>query len=700
MADNYSILVAIHALNYQGKEILGENWDNLFRDLKKALHEKGIVDQAGSDELLLVGFELPFTAFTSVLENLARLKIQYEWQESLGPLPLQIVFHLEKPGDLPTPLRDVKASLWDLLRYEEPYVSRALKLQWEQLKLVEKMPAHQFEDVGMGLYLLKLADLGAVRSIKLFPPRTLPLSGKLPPCFYCGMTTHRPADCPSKMLTMATQGIPHVGYLPVETIGDLFAKAFASQIKLDNILETGLTSFQIRQQLLLQVYVAYFDLNRIFQPRFLWNNAFSGYSKWKDLLKPETVTVDSHSLHLALDCLRVGQYGQAEELFVDESRRPKGRQFHATIGRAFIALELERESDMGHFLESAAALAGPEKEKIYISLLLARFYGLQDNSWKAEHTLDNVIAVDSDCADALYLQVQLMARDGIDEKGIRQLRRLVGDHKELFIAALMDPQLAAIAGPVEEVLLNRLEVQRQEAEGKIRQVREMVQDVATWFASDDETLTPTLADLAGLEQQFERGSYYDNLEVAGKAQGMLEFCYRLQEKKLDELHDAIKKASKSWEIHRNYWKPYPYKSFFKEFHEILVAGKETLDKVGVTAEKNMYGGLYRQSVEMLDGLDEGLLALNVLAKKMAWLKIFFDGLKLFGRKLVATEIALLVIGAVVVPIVAFWLAGTKAAGIIELVRNPWVQKQALIVVTVLVAPFIALIRTLWALMES
>ena len=700
MAENYSILIAIRALNYQGKNILGENWDNFFPDLKKSLLDKAIVDQASSDDLLLFVFDEPFVAFTSVFESLSRLKIEYGWQESLGPVPLQIVFHLEKPGDLPCPMRDVNASLWDLLPHEVPYVSRALKLQWDQFKLGEKMPVHEFEDAGMGLYLLKISDLGAVRLNNIFPHRNLPLSGSFSPCFYCGMTTHKPAQCPSKMLTMATQGIPHVGYLPIEKISEMFANAFADQAKLNNLLEAGLTSFQIRQQQMLQVYVAYFDMTRIFQPRFLLNIAFSSYSKWSDLLKPETVTVDSHSLHLALDCLRVGQYGQAEELFVDESRRPKGRQFGATIGRAFVALELARESDMGHFLESAAALAGSDKEKIYIALLQARFYGLQDDSWKAGHALDNIISIDADCQNALYMQVQFMARDGINENGLRQLRLLVGEEKELFISALMDSQFVSAAGPIEGMLANRLEVQRQEAEEKFIQTRDTVLDVSTWFEEDDETLTPTLADLDSVGEQFERGSYYDNLDVVSKASTMLHFCYRLQEKKLDELHDAIKQTTNSWKVNRNYWRSYPYKSFFKEFHEILLSSKETLEKVEIIVKKNMYGQLYQDSVAMLAKLDEGFDVLNLLSKKMGWVKIFFDGGRIFGRKLVATEITLLVIGAVLVPVIAFWLTGTEAGLIVELVRNPLIQKQVLIIVTVLVAPFLALIRTLLTMMES
>lgn len=700
MPKNQTILVAIHSLVYQGQNLLGDAWEKFFADLRQALQEHGLEDAKSSDTLLLFNFEQAQTAFTAIFESLSRLKLAYEWTEALGQVPIQLVFHLEKPEDLPSPLRDVTSNLWQALDKETPYVSRALKLQWDQLALAEKLPPHSFEDAQMGMYLLKFSDPDRIRTEKIFPHRALPLSGKGRPCFYCGMNTHKPANCPSKMLTMATQAIQYIGYQPIATLSDLFGKVMANQDKLNNTLAAGLTAAQIRQKPLLQVYVAYFDMMRTYQPRFLWNIAFTTYSNWDELGKPDTVTVDSHSLHMALDCLRVGQYSQAEELFVDESRRPKGRAFYATIGRAFVALELERESDMGHFLESAAAIANSQKEQIYISLLLSRYYDLQDNDWKSEHSLDNVFTVRRDCDEASFRQVQLMAKSGIGDKGIRQLRSLVVDQKELFIMALMDPQLLPIVGPVEDLLATRLETQRQDAEENMKQARGQCHGLTSWFAeADADVIAPILTDLENLEKQFNRGSYYDNLDVAKKARILVNNCYRLQESKLDELHDKIAKAATTWEGFRRFWQTYTYQSFFKDFHDTLQAGKDILDEAEAMAEKNMHGQLYQNVLEMLAKVEEGFKLLKPLSIRMGWVKIFLDGAKLFCRRLIVTEVALLCLGMALVPIIAFWLAGTEAAGIIEMVRNPWVQKQVLLVVTLLVAPLLALIQTLWRLME-
>jgi len=135
----------------------------------------------------------------------------------------------------------------------------------------------------------------------------------MPPCFYCGMQNHRPGQCPSKLLSMEHNGLDSVGYLSFEQIRKAYEKAFSNPAAMVAVVAAGVDPQQIRKNPGLMAFVGFFDINRVYQIRFLWNLAFSRYSKWQSAFKAQPVQADNKNLQLGLDCLRVGKYGQAEE---------------------------------------------------------------------------------------------------------------------------------------------------------------------------------------------------------------------------------------------------------------------------------------------------------------------------------------------------------------------------------------------------
>ncbi len=701
MVEDDTILIAVHSLTYQGKQALGDEWLSFFYALRSCLGQYGVEDEGGdADDLLLFNFKHPFSALKAFYECLAKAKHEFGWQRDAGPVPIQVILHLEKEGDLPPALRDTSSSLWDLLQQETVYISRSLKMQWETLMADKKLPPHRFESDETGLFQVMFPKNSFGRIEKLFPSRNLPRQGTHKECFYCGMTSHKPANCPSKLLSVETKALAEAGYLPIAQLNALFKEAFAHQEKLVNALSTGVTGSQLRKDLTLLAYIAYFDICRVYQLRFLRNIAFSVFPHWDDIRTEANMAVDSQNLHLGLDCLRVGQYAQAEELFVDESRRPKGKSFHATVARAFLALEMERESDMGHYLESAGSIANSESERIYIALLLSRFYDLKENAWKAEHALDNVFSFNRDCTEARYRHVQLFVKSGFWEKAMQQLRALVVKEREMYMFALLDPALLSVQGPVDEMLAVQLGAQKSDAEENLHKAKVQVDELHAWFEAEDEQLHTYINDFNALVKKFERGSYFDTLDVAERSKGLVLGCYRVQETKLSELGVRIEGEISVWEKYNTYWRTYPYQPLFKDFSATLQGVKKKLAEVRALAEKNQGGQIYRKALAMVDALSGELAALKPVLFRMNWVRIVLDGLRIFARKLVITEAVLLFLLLILFPVLSIFLADSGASGFAELLRDPLLKKQVLFVVTVLVAPFAALAQTLWRILET
>ncbi len=700
MTDPDSILVTLHSDTQLGEQLVGDRWLGFFYTLRSALQQDAVAELEGNDELLLFQFHHLATAINSLFKRLEAVKRECRWEPGLGPAPIQLILHYGLTENLPQPLRDPASKLWALLPHESIYITRSLRKQWDSLAEGAELAAHHIGDEELGLFPLKFPGHTLATREPIFPSRHLTRSGEQKKCFYCGMTNHTPANCPSKLLTMQTQGLPLVGYQPLPRLNELFDEAFTHEDLLQTTLSPGLATTQLRRDPVLQAYVAFFDLCKVYQPRFLWNIAFSAHSRWQDLGRAETISVDSQSFYLGLDCLRVGQYAQAEDLFVDESRRPKGKQFHATIARAFLALELGRDHDMGHYLESALRMTTSDKDRIYIALLLARYYSLLDNNWKAEHALDSVFTINRECQEALYAQAQFAVRNGFGDRALSQLRALIIGQKELFIQALMDPELIPIEGPLEEMLASRHEIQQQEAEEQFAKARIIVQELQSWLAEEEPEMKHLLGDFAMLEKQYEQQSYYDLLDVAEKARFLLRACYRVQEAKIDALKQRHEKTMQRWEGYRAFWNSYTYRSLFSEFLTILAAIKATLVTAQESAEKKMHGTLYREIIEKLDAAEAQLETLKQMTTRMTWARTLLDSLKLFARKLMITELSLIGFSALLLPGAILLLGDPVESGLASLLRDPWFQKQTIQFITLLVAPILALIQTLWAIVET
>ncbi len=699
------LLLAIRPDYAEGHRLLAERWPGFVETLRAGLRQQSREEAASREELLLFRYPDPVTALNSWLTSLRNLKEQAGWESPFTPAPFRIILHLvgdDDPGEptLPPPLNEPDSGAWNDLQPEIPHLTTALRQSWRELVDPGKFISHRLEEEKSGLSPLIIDPSGQPGRPPLFPHRHLPLAGKLPPCFYCGFTNHEPAACPAKMLTLQIQGLPTVGYLPLDQLSELFQQAMTRQGELNSHLLAGITSGQLRKDLLLQVYVSYFDLNKVFQPRFLPGIAFTTHSRWDQLGETETIHAENSTLFLGLDCLRVGQYHQADELFITESRRPKGKAIYALIGRALVALEQKRHHDMGHHLENALKMALSDRDRIYISLLLSRHYRLQGDLWKAAEALDNIISFDRECHEALYRQLQLAVAGGFINQALGQIRSLVLADPPIFMRILMDPELIPIQDGVEDLLRTRLVNQAQEAEENLAQARVSCLEMEHWLEEEEEELKALRGDLAIIEQQESQKSYFDLIDIAKKSRLLRNSCHRLQEARLDLLHERLEKSGQRLAGFRKLWRDYPYQSFFPAFRESLDRLGKVLGKADSEGLKNMHGALYRTLLNSLDECDRDFNTLQETTVRMIWLRTLFNGGKQFIRSLLVVEMVLISLTVLLLLTLIFLAdASPTASGLTQLVREPGIQKRLLLLVTLILAPIIALTRTLWRMLE-
>ena len=694
MAKEYPILLAIHNLPFMGERFLPGRWENFIHDFRLLLRGSGIESPDSRPELLLFNYEHPHTAITAFFEGFDQIRKEYGWERAQGTLPLQIVVHLEKKGEVPPPFRVASGRIWEGVQHETIYVSRALKLQWERLVPGNQLPPHQFGAEESGLFPLRFAEQVGFKRERLFPHRRLITKSGQRECFYCGMGIHKAGNCPSRLLATENRAVQDAGYLSFPELAAHFRTAMVNIKKLEEILAPGVDSAELRKNKPLQVFVAYFDLFLVYQPRYLRRIAFSVHPIWDGTGQSERIKVDSRNLQLGLDCLRVGQYNQAYELLMAENQLMGGKQFYAAVGLAFIALERDRLDEMGHYLQLAAGMAGCEKEKIYASLLLSRYLDLVGHPWKAEHAIQSILNLYVDCSEALYRKVQLLVRDGQGAKALKIIAKLIDADRLYFMAALMDPVLLPVQGLVEDVLVAHVQHAGELATEALTKANADYEALKKWFDGEDPDLQENLRALDQLEDQYARNAYYDFLDVTSRARALSQAAPRLQEAKLDELNERVDAAVLQWDRYNVIWEQYPYKPLSRHFQEVLCRGRRRLVEARSVAGESLAKAISRLETALVD-----VKALPPLAERMQRLRIALDTLRVFGKKLVATEIMLCALLFLLYPLLAVLLADQLGDTLVQLLRSRAFQRNLLFVTTLILAPIIAFTQTVRAIAD-
>ncbi len=694
MAEIHPILLSIHTLPHQGRRLLEGKWLFFVDALRNQLLKLGKEMEGSNEDLMLFSYTHPAEPIISLPQILASIKKEFRWDpNSLGSLPIQIVIHFDKKDDHSTTLRDLSSNLWDFLRQETIYITRPLKLRWQELMQNRELPSHTMESEGMGLYKITFANTDK-KQAPLFPYRELAILGKQKECFYCGMTTHLPGNCPSKLLTMDMQGSSEVGYLPFVELGEIYKEVLAKQDKITTALASGIKPSHIRKKPALLVFVTYFDLFKLYQLRFLHKLAFGSYRKWDDIHNRTTKSFDNRNLHLGFDCLRVGQYEQAEKLFSDELTKREGKHFFATVGLAFWALEQKRDNDLQTNLQRAVNLASEEVEKIYINLLLARHSILTGDKWKAEQALDAAFNLKQDCEEARYAKVQFHIRTGQGDQTFQELRTLAGIDKEYFITMLMDPTLLPVQTLVEDMLSSRLHILNQDAIDNLNKARAGCDELRYWLTEDTPELQENTQALLSLEKQYERKSYYDLLDVVQHSQSIYYACHQIRDKKLEEVSKRLSKIESQLQGHKHFWKRYPYQSFFGDF----TASLEKISDLALLTQKlinRRTGETYQAAIKELDKIEPELAALKKVIQRMVWIKLLLDGLRIFVKNILITETLLITLALISFVTISSITSGNPDSNLARIISNLWFQRQATFITTVLFAPFIALMMTIW-----
>lgn len=679
----------------QGAQILGNRWLPFIEQLREELNRHGVELKASNDTRLVFSITGYYTPFSVLFAALEKSKQAYNWPEAGGPTPIQFIFEYLPDDTLFNESLLPEDAVWDALQHETAYLGATLQKQWPQFATQKKVPPHQLSPKTDGLVKITFASHDTGKQEPLLAYRALPVSKKGKECFYCGMASHHPAQCPSKMLGMDSWGLGEVGYLNFDELNHLYKKVFPEKPAIVARLTSGIKTVQLRKDKELLVFVAFFDLSVIFQLRFLWNYAFSSYSKWTTIYQSDKVKIDNRNLHLGLDCLRVGQYDQAEELLLNEAKRHDGNKFAANIGLALLSLELDRNSDVGRYLETARNNTKTTAEIIYANLILSRHFEMIKDFWSAKEAVTNALKADYDCLDVQYRRVQLSIRENsMNDREFKQLRSLILGQKDIFIRSLLDPALISVQGLLDEALAKQYTTISFDATHNMEEAASEVKKLAIWLDTSDKRKAENKQTIETLHSQLGEKSYFHQLDVSEKSNGLFFTCRRLRKDQADQLTAELTRYHKQLESYRKFWKSFPYKNFNKNFYPTVIHALSDCRESSKLLKETTTSAI-KEAISLSHKVKRGFQETKKEYGKLLLIRTVMNGLKIFAKKLLICEGAGLLILFLAFPAISASLSDMPSMEwLVRLAADSATQKKSIFIMTLFIAPFLALAWTL------
>lgn len=310
------------------------------------------------------------------------------------------------------------------------------------------------------------------------------LLGKNAPCFYCGQTSHGPADCPSKELEPLETGIwTEVAKLDFQTMmeatGDIEVKLAESGSAEDRkkYLANAIREKDAQGVMLKAVY----DIAWPFQSRsisFFWRLRNKDIGKAAKDLAP----LDNHPIWEALEDLSEKEPNEFDkELQTLSVRFPQ--DFRIMSLRGFSAMEQGALEKAEAFWKEAEMYSAHPAIKGWHILLQARALEVGGKPTHALMLYEQASRFFFVWQEMTYRILVCRVKCGFSEAALAALVPLIDKNGHYFNRALIDPELERGYIQAQTCLFGLWSAMEQRARDEVASLKRMRDELSTWFAS-------------------------------------------------------------------------------------------------------------------------------------------------------------------------------------------------------------------------
>ena len=295
----------------------------------------------------------------------------------------------------------------------------------------------------------KLSDLFQVRfasgkggrrhgRLNIFLPASL-VSGGESPCFYCGLRSHLPRKCPTRLLQPGNIQVSEMARFARIDLDALPAVMTALEKQLAPGVLKGLTALVTEKDNQALTVQAMFEVNMVCQLRMMSMVWRARGKEWPRGIEDQRPQVDEN-LKDALDSMRAGNQDRAMEK-LDQYVLKSAKNYQPRVLLGFMALERDELKRAAGFWEEAEALAYTGLQRSYIQVLQGRLREVTGDFPEAIRLYSRAVHESPGLTRARYRQAVCLIKSGYLNEAQALIRDLIRDDPDYFSVVLLDPEM-------------------------------------------------------------------------------------------------------------------------------------------------------------------------------------------------------------------------------------------------------------------
>jgi len=515
------------------------------------------------------------------------------------------------------------------------------------------------------------------------------MTGTNPPCFYCGLSSHQPRDCPTRALTERNPAVwsdlGMVDLAKLEQAGIALNKDMAGA---EPATLTRIIDGQDIQGLILRGLFEQSFAGQLRSLSLIWRSKGKDLPDGFDNLVPYD---EGEFLWSALDMLRKRD-DEGFERELTQGLAKHGRGFQPRSIQGFLAMEQGDWSRSAYFWQEAARSAFTPLQRGWLAYLEGRSLEVQGEYQKAMGFYQQARSECPRWIEPQYRYGVCMVKMGFTGQGLHHFLELLRSDANIFNRLLLDPEvergrvsiLAALWKPWSEALVAR--------DDKATHLAALPAYLKSWFKEDHPFLKKALDEAKVLDELAKINNYVCFHQLVQAYDKMQKDLQQTVEKgivaidhRLKAIHEELKNIH-----HEAAW--FPFGKLLREFNKDFNSCASKLNWMRTSSLQ--VAANFRKSQDYIEEIDT---TITLLRARLVTLRIVRDAtlfLLLLGKSFMWIELVGLALSLIAVPAIIYfaqktgqyWLAGVMEA-------QKWQVQKGLVIIVSIVAMSFAAIKT-------